>query len=461
MDEPEAAAGAMQQPARLPRAGIVRWRACSLLTYVLLLLIAGMFLYRGPLRAIQSSAEFNDFLAPYIQTRAWIRGADPYSPQSLLEFWPPANPAPNWLRHEVANGTLLIQRGIPTAYLPSSFPVLLPIALLPWPAAYVLWTVLSVILFGIMVASLTSLSGMSGNRRSFFVAGALALAPFHTGIATGNPAVLATELAVISLWMAHAEYAAAAGIMIALSCCLKPQIGLCFALLYLLQKRKRLVGTVITLGGTLTLLSVAWMMLSPGTWWQSYRQDNHALFATGVLSDFGPRNPTRYGLINLQVLLDPILKTRSATNAAALSISAILFVTWLSFVLRHKRGQPDLLAVSGLVVLTLLPIYHRFYDAGLLILPFCWVMARYEAILPRRRMVALCLLIPFLLPGGSLLEVLQARGKVPAYVAGGWWWNSLVMPHATWSLLALSLLLLSEFRTGRVASPNLLRAGGG
>jgi hypothetical protein len=65
------------------------WRRILLL---LLLLGAGAdFFVRGPLRIVHGT-EWNDFLSPYIQSRAWISGMDPYSTESFLKFWPAGKP---------------------------------------------------------------------------------------------------------------------------------------------------------------------------------------------------------------------------------------------------------------------------------------------------------------------------------------------------------------------------------
>jgi hypothetical protein len=53
-------------------------------------------------------------------------------------------------------------------------------------------------------------------------------------------------------------------------------------------------------------------------------------------------------------------------------------------------------------------------------------------------------MLPFLIPGGTLLETLQSGGPVPSALGNHWWWKALVMPHQVWMLLYLSVLLLYE-----------------
>jgi hypothetical protein len=61
---------------------------------------------------------------------------------------------------------------------------------------------------------------------------------------------------------------------------------------------------------------------------------------------------------------------------------------------------------------------------------------------------------PFLLPGGTILETLQANGHVPAWLANRAWWQAFGMAHQVWALLLLSLLLLGAmFAQQRVLGP--------
>ena len=54
---------------------------------LLVLLAASEFIVRGPVRFLRA-ADFNDFISPYIQSRALVKGMDPYSPEVLVRLWP-------------------------------------------------------------------------------------------------------------------------------------------------------------------------------------------------------------------------------------------------------------------------------------------------------------------------------------------------------------------------------------
>src|SRR5690606_32496529 len=107
-------------------------------------------------------------------------------------------------------------------------------------------------------------------------------------------------------------------------------------------------------------------------------------------------------------------------------------------------------------VISLLPVYHRVYDAGLLLLPLGWALLARRPVTARHRRLALWLLVPFLLPGVSILERLEDTGFVFAGVTKSWWWQALVIPHQVWTLLALAIVLLFGLRAVN-AMPNAYR----
>src|SRR5204863_10118300 len=116
------------------------------LLILFLLLAAGMeAAYRGPWRAIRSGTEINDFISPYVQTRVWLGGEDPYDLDILARSWPVAtNSSP----------AALLERGIPSPYPITGFPLLAPLSALPWKKANLIWAGLEVVFFALFVYSL-------------------------------------------------------------------------------------------------------------------------------------------------------------------------------------------------------------------------------------------------------------------------------------------------------------------
>jgi hypothetical protein len=418
-----------------------KWTAFCL---VLLLVAGAEFMLRGPIRAIRTATQFNDFLSPYIQANAWMRGLDPYSPQVLLKLWPAQALHFDFLPKEVANGTLVANRGIPTAYPITALVLVTPFSLLPWNVAYALWLAINLTLFSVTVCVLLSLAGVSYREPAgiLLIAAALALAPFHTGIVTGNVSLVAIELSVIAIWTARRRFDIATAILLAISAGLKPQIGLCFLLYHLVRRRWRVVAIALAILACLAAGGLLRLEFGHTSWLGNYLNDNHVLLETGVLGNFTSINPTRFGLINLQVALYPVLGSVRLSNGFAMLVGVVFLIVWLiDMARRSSRDDLELLNLSAIAVISLLPIYHRFYDAALLVLPMCWVIGSFR----RARMfavVSLLLMLPFLIPGGTLLETMESSGRIPSALAHRWWWEMIVMPHQVWLLLLLSVLLL-------------------
>ncbi len=425
------------------------------LCLIFLLLAGAEFVVRGPVRAVQTATQFNDFLSPYIQAKALIHGLDPYSPQVLLQLWPAEALQFSFLPKEVAEGTLVAHRGIPTAYPVTALVLLAPFSLLPWKAAYAFWLALSLVLFVVMLRALLGLAGFSYRepRGLLLLAIVFALAPFHTGIVTGNVTLIAVELSVVAIWTArqHREFATAT--LLAIATGLKPQIGLCFLFYFLWRRRWRMCGVALALLAGLAGIGLLRLQIGHVSWLSNYLNDNHVLLETGVLGNFTAINPTRFGLINLQVALFPFLGGIRLTNRVAMAMGVGLVLVWLM-----KMGWPretsrkesdhrrELLELATIAVISLLPVYHRFYDASMLVLPLCWALVCMRS---RRTLsvAALFLMLPFLIPGGTLLETMEADGRIPARLSGHWWWDALVMPHQVWMLLFLAILLLYSMST--------------
>jgi len=202
------------------------------LVVTLFVFSGAVFTLRGPFRALSNNG-LNDLISPYVQSTAWVHGADPYSPQSLLTFWPKgvARPA----AEEFQDGSILIKHGIATAYPMTCFALLAPFTVLPWPVLKLLSVAVTTGLFFGAVWSLVALAGLDGWHKLLFVSATMGFAPFHTGIATCNPAIAAAELRVIAVWACEVERKIVSALLMAISTAVKPQIGLCFLFYYIVR----------------------------------------------------------------------------------------------------------------------------------------------------------------------------------------------------------------------------------
>ena len=144
------------------------WKRISL--GLLLLIALGEFSARGPVRAFRHSG-FNDFISPYIQTKAWLRGSDPYDPQTLAKLWPSEAARPSFVYPESLDGTLPAKRGIPSPYPLTAFPLLAPLVQVHWTAAALTWTIFNITAFKLPFVVPSRLRGFrceASNRYSSF-----------------------------------------------------------------------------------------------------------------------------------------------------------------------------------------------------------------------------------------------------------------------------------------------------
>jgi len=406
------------------------------LTQVLLtalVILAGTeFLLRGPVRFVRQGHDWNDISQVYGMSEEWLRGKDPYSAKGFVATW------------ETSSGLRVGLEG-PRSHVFYPLPavvVMSPLSLFHWSTAQWVWALIQSLGFLVMIWQLARLpAGLKRWQKYIFIALAFALAPFHTGIATGNVSTLAITLAVVAVTFALAGQDSVSGILLGLSCCLKLQIGFWFAFYYLIRRRKRLA-----IAAACVFISVAFLgALRLGgdfTWIHHYFQNNRLFFSANRVDDFTEMNPIRFTLVNLQVLIYAFVKNAFAANAVALAIGGVLFALWSWLVWKRQAKETDFLDLSALLILSILPIYHRFYDAGLLILPLYWTFTVRSAALQRLSRAVLVFMLPFLVPGSAALQQWELQGRVPSSIASAWWWQSIVMSHEIWCLLALTLLLL-------------------
>lgn len=422
----------------------------NIIIAVLLLCAGAEFIVRGPLR-FAHAANFNDFISPYIQTRAFLSGIDPYSSQNLLRLWPADSEHYDFLAHDFAEGTLVYKHGIPTAYPLTAFVLLIPVAALPWTIAHPVWLVITVFSFAVAVVSLMRMARLfpSTRRSLIFLILALALAPFHTGLAAGSIVTVAVAACAAAVCAAEHDRDVLAAVLLAVAVSLKPQIGLPFLFYYLLRRRWRIATVSAGVVAILAVLALVRLTASGMPWLQNYLYDNRVLLGPGSLGDFTEKDPLRFGLVNFQVAAYTILQNRDHAMVAAFAVAAVAGLIWLLLFFRSGNEHNALLELSTLALLSLIPVYHRFYDAALLIFPLAWSLTALTAQNGRVRVLARSILaviiLVFLVPGGTILEQFQQAGHFTA-VRNYWWWKTLVLPHESWGILLLGLLLLRSMQ---------------
>jgi hypothetical protein len=414
-------------------------RKIKIFLSALIILAAAEFVVRGPIRFLRNPSDWNDLSQNYTASKLWLKGQSPSNPENFVTLW----------KHETR--TVLRPSDIRTHLAPplGGLVVLAPLAALPWKAAEFLWLA---ILLGAFAASVWALVLAGGfrwaeTRALAFVAACLALAPFQTGIANGNTSIVVIGLCVLAVRAAQLHSDVAAGILFGIACSMKPQLGAFFVLYYLVRRRWRVFVPAAAATATLNLIAVLYLRIRGTSWVGDYIHNAKAFATASPIDDFSTLNSSRFTLLNLQVPFFSITGHSSSANLLAIGVSGLLLLAWLYWVIRTPGNKPELLCLGTVAVLSLLPVYHRFYDAAVLIVPLCWCIANTATQQRAITKIVLLLMTPFLAPGAAYLQQLSVRGEIPDVIKQSWWWNCIVLPHETWSLLLLCLILLYAMHT--------------
>jgi len=415
-----------------------------IVVWILLVLAAGEFTLRGPVRYLHPT-NWNDLAQYYATSRIWLRGQNFANSEYFARMW----------RDEVGETFSSNTPRMRTAPPLGALVIFAPIAIMPWPVAKLLWFVVLLAGFGATVGSLIGARRLDPYkpRGMLFIAGCLALAPFHTGIASGNQTILVVGLCAFGIWAAKVDCDLLAGLSFGIACSLKPHIAAFLVLYYIARQRWRLFLTAVGVTAALVLLAVAWMHFAGVNWLPDYVSNIRFGAARNKVDDFTSANQIRFTLINLQVPFYSFTQSAKSANLLAFSVGASLLLVWLVLVIRKRAVSSELLSLATVAVIGLLPLYHRLYDASVLAIPLCWCLTRPEA-LKRISQIALLLMAAFLLPGASVLQQAAHHGGIPDAWTHSLWWQGFVMPHQTWILLSLSVVLLYGMAKARQIQPN-------
>jgi hypothetical protein len=408
-------------------------RNLGVLLWIVLLAAATEFIVRGPVRYLRPT-NWSDLAQNYAASRLWLRGQNFANPENFVALW----------RDEVGATLGANTLRVHLAPLPGALVLIAPIAVFPWPVAKLVWLAVLLTAFGLTVYALmkTARFRFAEPRSLAFIAGCLALAPFHTGIGTENQTIVVIGLCALGIWTASGRHDVAAGLLFGAACSLKPHIGSFLVLYYLVQRRWRLFATALGLTAVLAVVGILWMQICGVSWAHDYFHNMKVLATENQFDDFTSWNPIRFMLINLQVPLYSFTGNAKSSNVLALSIGVLLISVWIYLILKRRAARSELLALAAIGVIGLLPVYHRFYDASILAIPLCWCITEISGNLKNVSRVALLLMAPFLVPGTAVLQQLAIEGRIPTSWIHSWWWDRVVMPHQTWLLLLLSLVLL-------------------
>ena len=343
--------------------------------YFLLLGAAVCILLGGVLASI-APAKMSDFNAIFYGARCVIHHTDPYqSSEVLREFQAdgaqfPADPA-------IARP---YQRAILSSInLPTSLLLIAPLACLPSAVAHALWLVM---MLGSLLLAAYCMWDL-GADYSPILAGALAgcvLANCEVLLINGNAAGVAIGLGLVAVWCFIKSRFTFIGVFcLAVSLVLKPHdIG--FVWLFLLLAggtfRRRALHS-LAFAAVISIPALLWISHVAPHWLVGYRSNLLLNFAHGDLNDPGPASMGAHTLgmmVNLQTIVSIFRDDPEFYNPVTYFIIGPMIAVWAAVTLRARFSANKMwLGLASISALSLLLVYHRSYDAKVLLLsiPAC------------------------------------------------------------------------------------------
>ena len=262
---------------------------------------------------------------------------------------------------------------------PTTFLLVAPLAVLPWKLATVLWTALTAASFILAAFLMGNLGATFAPRLS---SGLIFLMLINSEmlLALGNTAGIVVGLCVIATWCFLRERFVFAGILsMAVSLAMKPHdaglIWLYFLLAGGVLRKRALESLAVT--AVLAVPAILWISSVAPHWPSELHANLATITARGGLDDPGPASGGAFGvnmIVCLQAIVSRFRDDPSFYNPISYLICAALLLPWLIKTLR-SRFSPALawFALAAVVPLAMLPVYHRCYDARLLMLtvPAC------------------------------------------------------------------------------------------
>jgi hypothetical protein len=207
---------------------------------------------------------------------------------------------------------------------------------------------------------------------------AIFLAGSELLIEIGNAAGIVVSLCVIAVWCFLKDRFIPAGILcFALSLAIKPHVAGPVWLFFLLAGglyRKRALQT-LAMTAVLSLCAAFWVWCVAPHWMTELESNLQTISVHGNLNDPGPASldPRRHGAItiSLQTAVSVFRDDPHFYNPITYLLCAPLLLVWAITTLRRRFSQEGArLALAAIAALSMLPLYHRLHDTGLLLLVF-------------------------------------------------------------------------------------------
>lgn len=316
-----------------------------------------------------------DFKAVYYATRCLLQHHDPYSADEVFHTYlsetaaDPSDPALNGQRQGVTVNV----------YPPPTFLILSPIVLLPWELSHTLW--MALIAGSFVIAAV--LMWEEGARFAPLVSGCLIgimLANAFSLILVGNTAGLVVSLCVIAVsCFVRQRFTTLGVVCLALALVIKPHDAGLVWLFFLLDRgsnRKRALQSLLV-AALLAIPSALWVSSVSPHWMQEAHSNLSETSGPMGRDNPGPNSlgsRTAGMIVDLQAVISVFRDEPHFYNLLSYLVCAALLVAWsVPSLTAPSSPTKTWLALAAVSALSMLPSYHRVYDAKLLLLtiPAC------------------------------------------------------------------------------------------
>lgn len=317
-----------------------------------------------------------DFGEIYYGAQCVLQHKDPYNPGTVLrEFQSEDGKLP--AGSHAAKLASLVTTNI--VNLPTALFLSVPFALLPWSVTQTLWTVLMAGFLALAAILLWDLGAGAVPAIWICMAGFI-LANSENLFFLGNVAGIAVSFSIIAAWcFLRQRYVLAGVLLMAIGLLFKPHDGGFIWLYFILAGgtlRKRALQTLLVTG-VLGLAAVVWISQSSPHWPQELHRNLALELVRGGVDDPGPYGSSTRNVVpitDMEAILSVFWDNPRFYNPASYLIVGSLLLAG-AIVVTRRRFSPEQapFALAVISVLTLLPVYHRSYDAKLLLLtvPAC------------------------------------------------------------------------------------------
>ncbi len=346
----------------------------------ILLLGCMFFVAIGTLMEYTNPLAMTDFQQIYFGARSAAHHYDPYNSDEMMAFYradtgslPPDNSVVSQTFREIV---------FITPNLPTTLFLVAPLAALSLKLAAFIWMLLIEGCFIFACVRIWICCTASAPR---FSAVLVALLLVNSGLllSSGNSAGLVISLTAIAVSCFIEEEFVVLGVCcLAVALVIKPHdagpVWLYFLLVGGSQRKRALFS--LALAAAITVPALVWISHVSPHWLPELESNLAAGLAPGGLNNSGPGTLGGRGMgmiISLQALLTLIWNNATFYSLVSYLVCGVFAVLWAVKTLRSGFSpRMAWLALASISALTMLPVYHRTYDARLLVIsiPACAVL---------------------------------------------------------------------------------------